>query len=122
MEIKNAFNYDVKSMGKQDFLKLFVAQLKYQNPLEPLKNENFIAQLAQFSSLEELINIKDEIANISKPDTNPFLYANIIGREVKYGEEDKISRVTAMSIGEKGFSFILENGSEIVLKDIKEIK
>lgn len=46
------------NMGKQDFLKLFTAQLNNQNPLEPVKNEAFVAQLAQFSQLEALTNIQ----------------------------------------------------------------
>lgn len=114
--------YDVKKMGKQDFLKLFIAQLQYQNPLEPLKNEDFIAQLAQFSSLEELVNIKDEISKLSIRDNNPFLYADLIGKRVKYGYEGKESIVTALNIKSGGLSLKLENGSEIGLQDIFEIK
>jgi len=39
-------------MGQKDFLTLFTTQLKYQDPLDPVKNEAFVAQLAQFSQLE----------------------------------------------------------------------
>lgn len=44
--------------GKEEFLKLLAAQLRMQNPLEPINNEEFVAQLAQFSQLEQLINLK----------------------------------------------------------------
>ena len=41
-------------LGKEDFLNLLITQLKYQNPLEPMKNSDFIAQTAQFSALEQM--------------------------------------------------------------------
>jgi flagellar basal-body rod modification protein FlgD len=46
-----------EQMGQQQFLTLFTAQLKMQNPLDPVKNEAFVAQLAQFSSLEANISM-----------------------------------------------------------------
>ena len=48
-------------MGQQEFLTLFTAQLKMQNPLDPVKNEAFVAQLAQFSSLEANISMKQSL-------------------------------------------------------------
>ena len=45
------------SLGKNDFLTLLAAQLQYQDPMEPLKDTDFIAQLAQFSSLEQMSGI-----------------------------------------------------------------
>lgn len=51
-------------LGKQDFLKLLVAQLQFQDPLNPMENTEFIAQLAQFSSLEGNNNIETAINNL----------------------------------------------------------
>lgn len=50
-----------EEMGKQDFLTLFTAQLQNQNPLDPVKNEAFVAQLAQFSQLEALTNMQGSL-------------------------------------------------------------
>lgn len=50
-----------EQMGQQEFLTLFTAQLKMQNPLDPVKNEAFVAQLAQFSSLEANISMKESL-------------------------------------------------------------
>lgn len=46
------------ALGKDDFLKLLVTQLRYQDPMDPQKPEEFSAQLAQFSSLESMQNIE----------------------------------------------------------------
>jgi flagellar basal-body rod modification protein FlgD len=55
----------LQAIGKDEFLKLLVAQLENQDPLSPLKNEEFVAQLATFSSLEQLIAINDGIGKIA---------------------------------------------------------
>jgi flagellar basal-body rod modification protein FlgD len=49
--------------SKEEFLRLFVTQLKNQSPLDPLKGHEFIAQLAQFSSLEQLTNLNTTFAD-----------------------------------------------------------
>ena len=48
-------------LGKDDFLKLMIAQMKYQDPLDPLDGTEYTAQLAQFSSLEQLTNMNDKL-------------------------------------------------------------
>ncbi len=53
--------YSQDAMGKDEFLKLLTVQLKYQNPLDPMQNTEFLAQLAQFTSLEQLMNMNGNL-------------------------------------------------------------
>ncbi len=54
-----------KVMGKDDFLQLLVTQLRYQDPLSPEDPKEFVAQLAQFSSLEQQINMNENFSEMS---------------------------------------------------------
>jgi flagellar basal-body rod modification protein FlgD len=53
-----------KTLGKDDFLKLLITQLKNQDPLNPLDQNQFLAQTAQFTSLENLQNISTQLAEL----------------------------------------------------------
>jgi flagellar basal-body rod modification protein FlgD len=57
------------AMGKEDFLNLLVTQLQHQDPLNPMDSTGFSAQLAQFSSLEELQNINETLGSVGNSQT-----------------------------------------------------
>ena len=52
-------------LDKDAFLQLLVAQMKYQDPLEPTDNTQYVSQLASFSSLEQMTNMNESLANMS---------------------------------------------------------
>lgn len=77
------------SMGKEDFLKLMLAQLQNQDPLNPMEGTEFASQLAEFTSLEQLINLNNAMDTSINADyflsqsINNTLAATLIGKEVK---------------------------------------
>ena len=77
-------------MGKQEFLTLLVAQLQNQDPLNPDEPTEFTAQLAQFSSLEQLFNLNKSMENLVTSNSNSDRLSTLstIGKEVIYQDGD----------------------------------
>ena len=73
-----------ENMGQTEFLTLFTTQLKNQNPLDPVKNEAFVAQLAQFSQLEATTAMKTSMQNLVSSLANDRLLGatSLIGKTV----------------------------------------
>lgn len=71
-------------LGKDSFLRLLTTQLQYQDPSSPMKNEDFVAQLAQFSSLEQLtgLNATMEGVYVAMAAMNNSSMANLLGTDV----------------------------------------
>ena len=68
------------NLGKEDFLQLLTVQLKFQDPLNPMQDTDFIAQMAQFSSLEQLQNMNKSLdRNLGSDDQlNAAFQSNLI--------------------------------------------
>ena len=120
-DLQNTANSKSSSeMGKQDFLALFTAQLKNQDPLDPVKNEAFVAQLAQFSQLEALTNMQGSLDNFVTSMSSERLLgsAGLIGKKVSVTD-------TATALGESGgidANLNLTNGATGVKLDIVNSK
>lgn len=60
----SATNLQAKSLGMEDFLKILLTQLTYQDPLKPMDNQQFMAQMAQFTSLEQTQQLNTKIETL----------------------------------------------------------
>ncbi|GIP21429.1 flagellar hook capping FlgD N-terminal domain-containing protein [Paenibacillus sp. J22TS3] len=70
-----------QTMGKDQFLKILVTQLGNQDPMQPLEDKEFIAQMAQFTSVEQLMNISGQLTAMNQ---NLGNLSGLIGKEVTW--------------------------------------
>ena len=77
------------SMDKEAFLQLLVTQMQYQDPLNPQADTEFISQLAQFSSLEQMQNLNESFSNTSA--------LSLVGKTVTVTETDKAGNSTSVT-------------------------
>ncbi len=115
-EIKN-------ELGKDDFLKLLIAQLTHQDPLEPVSDTEFIAQMAQFSTLEQMTNVAkgvESLLSVTKLNAQSY-----IGKEVIYYDDNtglyQQSSVRSALFEDGEVYLELENGKYILLDEIKAV-
>lgn len=71
-------------LGKDDFMNLFITQLQQQNPLEPMENTEFLSQMAQFSSLEQMQNVASamELLTLSQSASTNSQMISLIGKRI----------------------------------------
>ncbi|SDI93950.1 flagellar hook assembly protein FlgD [Natribacillus halophilus] len=73
-------------LGKDDFLQILIAQLQNQDPLDPMDDREFIAQMAQFSSLEQMTNMNEGMQRFVESQENGALAqtSELIGKTVEW--------------------------------------
>lgn len=107
-------NYEAGGeLGKDEFMKLLVSQLKAQDPLNPMESHEFIAQLAQFSSLEQLQNINDKLDDLTQQLSGA---ASLISNEI----EAMGNLITVEDGAPTEASFTLESDATAVFASITD--
>ncbi len=108
------------TLDKEAFLKLLVAQMKYQDPLEPTSNTEYIAQLATFSSLEEMQNLNATMTTMQG--------ANLVGKQVVMNVTSETTGITTKVSGfveyvmrENGKTFLVIDGSPYNIDDLESV-
>ena len=110
----------VKSLGKDDFLKLLVTQLSHQDPTEPVKDQQFIAQMAQFSSLEQMQNISKSIGSMSDRQSYTLVGKWIMGPDSQNGQMQS-GLAEALLYDEASKPFLRVNGKTVAVEDVKVV-
>jgi len=70
------------ALGKDDFLKLLITQLGHQDPMNPMEDQEFIAQMAQFSALEQMQNLSSS--------TQITQATSFIGKDISWGDDNGV--------------------------------
>lgn len=104
-----------QSIGKDGFIQLLIAQLQNQDPLNPSSNEEFAAQLAQFSSLEQMQNLNQSFERMASF-SNLGNASTLIGKEVSYLGEGNLETLTGMvdKVVIKDSAVHVEIGGELI--------
>jgi len=122
------------SMDKDMFMKILIAQLSNQDPTAPMEDKEFIAQMAQFSSLEQMQSIGKgmETMILNQHAGALMTYSNLIGKDVTYtpasnaeGETSSTEETaTVLSVKRDGVDVIAElsNGKRVSVYDLTQIK
>jgi len=113
------------SLGKDEFLKILMTQLQNQDPLNPMEDKEFIAQMAQFSSLEQTTNMAsmlEKFINLQSGDTI-LQYSEMIGKQIEWdnSEEEGKGIVKSIKRNEAGIILELDNGDEILSSYVTKV-
>ncbi|MEL3960524.1 flagellar hook assembly protein FlgD [Lysinibacillus endophyticus] len=116
-------------LGKDAFLQILITQLQNQDPTQPMDDKEFISQMAQFSSLEQMQNMTTAMEKLleSQQQTQLMNYTSFIGKEVKWHELTEKLDEKGKPIVNEGTGKIKElkfvDGEPVfILEDGKELK
>ncbi|WP_404409170.1 flagellar hook assembly protein FlgD [Jeotgalibacillus malaysiensis] len=122
-----------QAMGKDQFLKLLIAQLQNQDPTQPMEDKEFISQMANFSSLEQMTNMASSFEKFAtmQEQTSLIQYNEFVGKEVKWDKMEMLDGEQVATDGKgivetvkfKGGSveFTLEDGTTLTPGNISEV-
>jgi flagellar basal-body rod modification protein FlgD len=87
-------------LGKEDFLKILLVQLQNQDPLNPMQDKEFIAQMATFSTLEQITNMNKMMENFVNQQLGDSIlkYSSMIGKKIEW-EQPTWEETTASESG-----------------------
>lgn len=111
-----------KVLDQQDFLNLLITQLKNQDPLNPMKDTEFISQMANFSSLEQMTSVNKNMEKFlsAQQAQSGAVAVSMIGKQVT--DINGVSgMVTGVKMADDGVKLVV-NGKEILFANVREVQ
>ena len=115
-QLVNDFNHTInqgrkpqQQLGKDDFLKLLVTQLSHQDPTAPMQDKEFIAQMAQFSSLEQMTGMAADFAKLTSMLAGSEA-SSALGKNVELADGERVVQGTVQAVTREQNPQILVNG------------
>lgn len=108
-------------LDKNDFLKILITQLSHQDPTEPMEDKEFVAQMAQFSALEQMTNMSREFSQLASILTSGQA-VSLLGRTVDIIDGDKVVTGVVEEISGKDFPQLLVGGKYYDYSQVQNIK
>jgi flagellar basal-body rod modification protein FlgD len=109
-----------QSLGKDDFLKLLITQLSYQDPTAPMQDKEFIAQMAQFSSLEQMTTMSRDFAKLTAIVSGSEA-SQSLGKNVELVEGENVIQGTVKAVTRGETPMVLVNGSYYNWNQVKKV-
>lgn len=107
-------------LGKDDFLKILITQLSHQDPTDPMKDRDFIAQMAEFSSLEQITNMNQQFTALAGMLASAQA-VSMLGRNVEILAGDTLITGIVEEISGKDFPQVLVAGSYYDFSNITRV-
>jgi flagellar basal-body rod modification protein FlgD len=114
--VQTAARKPVTELGKDQFLQILITQLRNQDPMQPLQDSDFIAQMAQFSALEQTMNMAAQLTQLRQ---SAGLVAGLIGKTVTWTETTQSGVVEHAGVVD---SIVRRDGIQYVKIGTREVK
>jgi flagellar basal-body rod modification protein FlgD len=110
-----------ESLDKDDFMKILITQLTHQDPTKPMEDKAFIAQMAQFSTLEQMSNMSQEFSTLKSVMMSNQAYS-LLGRNVTVADGEQIVTGVVEEVVGREYPQLLVGGKYYDFSQVEAVK
>ena len=116
---EGSFRTPVQTLGQEDFLKLLVAQMAQQDPMNPVKDSEFIGQMAQFSALEQAKTMQQDMSSLR---ASAMLGDTVTVLDENNKDTGTLTGIVSQVVISKGVPSLFVDGRRYLLSDVLSVQ
>lgn len=123
---KKTTEKDGKTLGQDEFLKILMTQLSSQDPMQPMQDTEFIAQMAQFTSVEQMTKVASEVKLLRQQSSG--ISPELIDKQVNWthtaedGSQTTGAGLVTGIVINKGLQYVIVAGKEVPIDEITKVQ